>query len=206
MTDAMYPLAPQGVFHTIQGEGTLLGMPSVFIRLGGCPVGCPECDTDYSAASQVSASDIAQQAASLATANTRWAWITGGEPTIHSLRPLIGALKRARLFVAVATAGIKVVPRDSEGPDFVSVSPHRLDQSWVQRRGEQLNLVFGLNGLDWRAASLPEWLHEFQSGFGEKFVTPCDSKPETLEICLGWVNRYPGYRLGVQAHKAWGLA
>lgn len=206
MNEELYPLAMQGVFHTIQGEGVLLGEPSVFIRLAGCPVGCPECDTDYSAHSKASAADIARMAAEVSTASTKWAWITGGEPTIHSLRPLIGALQRGGFSVAVATSGIRTLCRDAGGPDFRSVSPHRLDSSWVQRSGEQLNLVFGLNGLDPVEAAKPNWLHEFDSGFGSRWVTPCDGKRETIAACVEWVNRFPGFRLGVQAHKQWGMA
>ena len=35
------------IFETLQGEGTFTGVPSIFIRLQGCPVGCPWCDTQH---------------------------------------------------------------------------------------------------------------------------------------------------------------
>ncbi len=35
------------MFETIQGEGAYTGIPSVFVRLQGCPVGCPWCDTKH---------------------------------------------------------------------------------------------------------------------------------------------------------------
>ena len=35
------------IFETLQGEGTFTGVPSIFLRLQGCPVGCPWCDTQH---------------------------------------------------------------------------------------------------------------------------------------------------------------
>jgi len=74
----MYPLARQGVFRTIQGEGIFAGVPAVFIRLAGCSIGCSRCDTEYRKVSTASADEIADRAAALAVGD-RWAWITGGE-------------------------------------------------------------------------------------------------------------------------------
>lgn len=201
-----YPLAPDAVFHTVNGEGEFLGVPQVFIRLAGCPVGCPTCDTIYTVASRASAKEIAARAADLATPATRWAWITGGEPAVHDLRPLTVELKRAGFAVAVATSGVRELERHGSHPDFVSVSPHKLDASWVQRSGQQLNLVFGLNGLSPEVAERPEWMAEFASGFGPKYVTPMYGDVTSLAQCVAWVNRFKGWKLGVQAHRAWGLA
>lgn len=43
----MTSLLVNEVFESIQGEGAFTGMPSIFIRLQGCPVGCPWCDTKH---------------------------------------------------------------------------------------------------------------------------------------------------------------
>jgi 7-carboxy-7-deazaguanine synthase len=37
------------IFYSLQGEGALTGMPTIFIRLVGCNMHCPYCDTDFSA-------------------------------------------------------------------------------------------------------------------------------------------------------------
>lgn len=42
-----YAIAPNGVFPTVQGEGAMLGVPTLFVRLAGCSVGCAGCDIDY---------------------------------------------------------------------------------------------------------------------------------------------------------------
>src|SRR5690348_9947144 len=82
--DMKYPLAPQGVFRTVQGEGALLGVPMVFIRLAGCSVGCAGCDTDYSPDSFRSLAEIEAEVKAV-RGNAEWVFITGGEPADHEL-------------------------------------------------------------------------------------------------------------------------
>ena len=52
-------LASQGVYWTIQGEGHFVGEPMVFIRLAGCSVGCPKCDTNYKPVREATVDEIA---------------------------------------------------------------------------------------------------------------------------------------------------
>lgn len=208
-----YPLSPQSVFPTIQGEGSLSGLPTVFVRFAGCDVGCPECDTDYGVDSRATVDEIVRRVLSAATPATQWVWLTGGEPTIHDLEPLVGRLRSVGFRVALATAGKRAVTRDRSitppaqksavGFDFVSVSPHGVD-GWVQRAGDQVNLVPGLNGL--RLADFDDV--DF-GNFTEKWVTPiwygpCDHQERVTE-CVDWVNNHRGWRLGSQNHKHWGL-
>jgi organic radical activating enzyme len=142
-----YPLAPNGIFSTIQGEGIMLGVPMVFVRLAGCSVGCKECDTDYSVSERSKPDEIAERVAEV-SGKSDWVWITGGEPTDHDLVPLFAALRRGGFRIAVATAGTRLVPQGScwDGVDFLSVSPHSVS-SWMQKSGSQINIVPGLNGL-----------------------------------------------------------
>jgi organic radical activating enzyme len=202
----LYPLAKQGVFRTIQGECSLSGVPMAFIRLGGCPLACVECDTDYAVAERVEATAITERVAEV-FGGLYWVWITGGEPAVFDLLPLMQAL-RDRLpgcRIAVATAGIKPMPtgRALGWPDFLSVSPHS-PAGWVQRGGSQLNLVAGLNGL--RLADFSPLVEDVRHRFGSLWVTACEGKPETLDECVDWVNTHRDWRLNCQAHKVWGLA
>ncbi len=208
MSDQAYPLAPEPVFRTFQGEGVLAGTPMVFIRLAGCPVGCPGCDTDYSVAGKATAAQIAASAASV-KGNCRWAWITGGEPAIHDLGPLISKLRGRNFRVGISTSGIIPVkygfssaPEKIDGVEFLSVSPHSAGETWVHRRGDQVNLVPGLNGLkldDFRGVDF--------SGFSYRYVTPywIDGKPSNTDECIAWAESNAGWNLGIQGHKHWGV-
>lgn len=204
-----YPLAKQAVFATIQGEGVMLGVPMVFVRLAGCDVNCNACDTDYALHERVECREIVRRVIAEAGA-ARWVWLTGGEPTIHDLTPLVTDLRMYGFRIALATAGEREVHRGwaatvaPGGFDFVSVSPHRLDKL-VQRRGDQVNIVPWLNGLRLEDVNPNDF-----TGFDNRFVTPCwysaADRMEKVAECAEWVRAHPEWRLGVQAHKAWGVA
>lgn len=207
-----YPISPNGVFPTIQGECSLLGVPMHFLRLAGCSVGCPGCDTDYTVAERLSVAEIVERLQRLWPC--KWVWITGGEPTDHPLGELVAALRREGYRVALATSGVRDKclkddfpireGRSDGGFDFVSVSPHFADERWVVRSGTQLNVVSGLNGF--RLDRLPEfdW-----SRFGSKWVTPVwignGMVPSSVAECVEWVTQHQEWRVNVQAHKLWRL-
>jgi 7-carboxy-7-deazaguanine synthase len=194
-----YPLAREGVFRAVQGEGILLGVPMVFIRLAGCPIACAQCDTDYAVARRAQVSDVIQEAL-LLRRNHLWAWITGGEPALYNLRPLVAGLRHVGFAVAVATSGHYEA---GWGEDFLSVSPHDPAQ-WKVRRGGELKLVAGLGTS--RLADFEPTLQDPRLYWGACYVLPCAGKPETLPECLAWVEHHRGWRLGIQAQKTWGLA
>lgn len=195
-----YPLAKLGVFETIQGEGALLGVPMTFIRLAGCPIACPQCDTDYSLGTRLSAIEIGKVVDAVRGNRTEWTWITGGEPAIYDLDELLNVLKM-RGKVALATSGMRKANFDTTQVDFLSVSPHCKPSELLITQGNQINLVPGLNGL-----KLQDWEEFDVSQFHHAFVTPCDGKVETLAECMDFVKSHSRWRLGVQAHKMWNIA
>lgn len=208
----MYSLAPSGIFWTIQGEGHLRGFQMAFVRLAGCSVGCPGCDTDFTVAERVDVEAIVDRLASVIPpgGRDRWVWVTGGEPADRDLRPLLTGLKSAGMSTAVATSGVKrVIPP----VDWLSVSPHSADPSKFQQRyGSEIKLADGLNGL-----SLNEWYAAFpddQTDFMYRYVQPLwigDAQsgredPESLRRCLAFLRGHPNWALSRQDHKAWGVA
>jgi len=117
------------IFYSIQGEGPLAGIPSVFIRLAGCPLRCRWCDTkyawDHSAGKPYTIEQILTQ---VQRYRCKHIVITGGEPMINSdmsgkaeLRKLAEELKSLDKHITIETAGIAFVP---EMPcDLMSISP-----------------------------------------------------------------------------------
>ena len=190
----------------------MLGVPMTFVRLAGCSVGCPGCDTDYSVALRLSVAEVVERVQRLA--RRKWVWLTGGEPTDHPLGELVTALRSDGYRVALATAGVRAVAKDGwpvrvggDGVDFLSVSPHFGPSSgrWVVRDGSQLNVVHGLNGVD-----VNEFADVDPAAWGSRWVTPCWYHPgdrmEKVSECVDFVGRFPSWRLGIQAHKLWGIA
>ncbi len=67
------------IFHSLQGESSRIGLPTVFVRLTGCPMRCVYCDTEYafSGGSNMTLDQIMQKVAEF---GARYVTVTGGEP------------------------------------------------------------------------------------------------------------------------------
>lgn len=86
-----------GCFNTIQGEGPFAGRPATFIRLAGCTMQCPTCDTDYTSLRRmIKTKDLVQEVLNLASSSSVPLFvITGGEPLRQNLNLLISQLYTA---------------------------------------------------------------------------------------------------------------
>jgi 7-carboxy-7-deazaguanine synthase len=97
------------IFWSAQGEGLNSGFSSIFIRLAGCSLRCPYCDTRgaWRGGREMSLAEIVAAVAALrvATPGARLV-VTGGEPLEQDLKELVKALRRQRYFVAVETNGL----------------------------------------------------------------------------------------------------
>jgi 7-carboxy-7-deazaguanine synthase len=129
------------LFETVQGEATFTGSPAVFIRLQGCPVACPWCDTkgswsiedeneipptlmgekvkDAPTFARMGAIELAKQV--LGTTRARHIVITGGEPALYDLRPISEIFIEAGRTVQLETSGTSEIRIDPRA--FVTVSP-----------------------------------------------------------------------------------
>ncbi|QPN62036.1 7-carboxy-7-deazaguanine synthase QueE [Synechococcus sp. CBW1004] len=117
-------------FHSLQGEGLHAGRSAFFIRLAGCSVGCPWCDTKPSWELEVhprrSLSDLAAQVAAAAAAGAAFAVVTGGEPLEHDLGPLCAALDPAATGLPLHLETSGAAPLQLSGRfAWISLSPKR---------------------------------------------------------------------------------
>jgi len=93
------------IFHSLQGESTRVGLPTVFVRLTGCPLRCGYCDTEYAfqGGENMTLDQILERVASY---GTRYVTVTGGEPLAQ--KQCITLLKRlcdAGYSVSLETGG-----------------------------------------------------------------------------------------------------
>ncbi|HQO15419.1 MAG TPA: 7-carboxy-7-deazaguanine synthase QueE [Methylotenera sp.] len=93
------------IFYSLQGESTRVGLPTVFVRLTGCPMRCVYCDTAY-AFSGGSNMEVADILANIAEHGTRYVTVTGGEPLAQKeCLVLLKALCDAGYSVSLETGG-----------------------------------------------------------------------------------------------------
>ena len=93
------------IFYSLQGESTRVGLPTVFVRLTGCPMRCVYCDTAY-AFSGGSNMEVADILAKIAEHGTRYVTVTGGEPLAQKeCLVLLKALCDAGYSVSLETGG-----------------------------------------------------------------------------------------------------
>jgi 7-carboxy-7-deazaguanine synthase len=93
------------IFHSIQGESSRVGLPTVFVRLTGCPLRCVWCDTAYAFHGGRGAS-LGEILAEVRTHEARCVCVTGGEPLAQAgCLPLLAALCDAGYSVSLETSG-----------------------------------------------------------------------------------------------------
>ena len=118
-------------FVSIQGEGCNIGVPYYFIRVGGCPLRCNFCDSQYTwkadTDSIMDVDVVAKRAATAcATHNIRWVSVTGGEPLLYpnqmlTLMGRIGEYMGRRVKFHIETSGRFYDKRVHEVSDIYSV-------------------------------------------------------------------------------------
>lgn len=135
-----YPI--NEIFQTIQGEGVFTGLPAIFVRLQGCPVGCPWCDTRHTwvvdparevgVQAVLDCSNESDGWSKMSTAQilasfqqlgyqARHVVITGGEPCLYDLQDLSTALIVAGYQVQIETSGTSEIKTHER--TWVTVSP-----------------------------------------------------------------------------------
>jgi 7-carboxy-7-deazaguanine synthase len=110
------------LFYSIQGEGSLVGVPSVFIRTSGCNLRCSWCDTPYTSWQPEGTDlDLDQILDEVAAHPARHVVVTGGEPMIApDIVALTARLRVRGMHITIETAGTVFAP---VACDLMSISP-----------------------------------------------------------------------------------
>ncbi|MGP1609435.1 MAG: 7-carboxy-7-deazaguanine synthase QueE [Burkholderiales bacterium] len=121
------------IFFSLQGETSRAGLPTVFVRLTGCPLRCVWCDTEYAFAGGRNMTQ-AEVLAEVARHGAHWICVTGGEPLAQkACLPLLSALCDAGYEVSLETSGALdiagVDPRVSRIVDLKAPGSGELDKN-----------------------------------------------------------------------------
>ena len=195
------------IFYSLQGEGYWTGTPMVFVRMSGCNLQCPFCDTQHQTFTELSTDEILSAVRSKGGACRRIC-LTGGEPSLQLDETLLSAFHTAGYSIHMETNGTRPLP---EGVDWVTLSPKE-DVSGligngrvVLEKADELKLVYDGTLADDR---LEFWAH-FPATW--HFLQPCDTgKPERnlalLQETIDYIQTRGGiWRLSLQTHKFLGI-
>ncbi len=185
------------VFYSLQGEGLRSGEATVFVRTAGCNCDCWFCDTDFRVKESLSHDDLVARIEDLG-GECRWACLTGGEPTIHALGPLVKRLHAAGWRVQVETNGTR--PRAGWALDHITVSPKELQGArldpWYYENATEFKYVIDSEA-DLEYALTSRSRHDKPS-----FLQPNALNPAAVALCIGAVQAHPAaFRLSLQTHK-----
>ena len=184
------------IFDSLQGEGANLGKEVTFIRLTGCNLACPWCDTEFEKYNKMNVEQIINKV------NCKNVVITGGEPLLQNLTPLLLALKKAKKWVAIETNGTFNISEYRSLLDYVAFSPKantKIHPSFIENADEIRIVNDGLTVGEamkyegWRIKNRYISVLEVNGNF---------NLAETIEL-LGKINENGGHvwRLGQQYHK-----
>ena len=184
------------IFHSLQGEGCNSGSAAVFLRLAGCNLQCPFCDTDHRDGTLMSEDQAAEACAQW---DTPLVVVTGGEPALQLNPALVDALHRRGKHIAVETNGTLPLP---DGIDWVTLSPKDLflgDAARpVQQSADELKVLFDGIHLP------PDYSHIAIRH--SRFLQPCDTGDPSRNAAITaatveYIKSHPQWRLSLQIHK-----
>lgn len=216
-------LQVHSIFHTIQGEGIYAGVPAVFLRLAGCNLRCPGCDTEYTQGRLVTPLNVILERIGDLFPITpferpRLVVITGGEPFRQNIAPICKALVDLGAMVQIETNGSYAPQPDLHpavkvvcSPKLPKVAAAMLGRVSAYKYVLEADAVNPDDGLPLSILGNKElWPARPHPAFqGPVYISPMDDDNEetnaanrsaTVRSCLAF-----GYILNLQIHKLVGL-
>lgn len=198
------------IFESFQGEGKYLGKQVIFIRLGGCNYACSWCDTNYSKSTIMTIDQIIEK---LRTMTSMHIVITGGEPTIHQLLPLLAAIKeyQPRGFISLETNGSGNTQQYTTRGllDWIAMSPKSFNDYRVNAQciPDEIKLVVDL---DFKLSDIKNIIYEIRESSTNILVwlqpqsgTMKQSIQMITELIKDSLFFNINVRMGLQAHIFW---
>lgn len=214
--DASGILDLHSIFQTIQGEGVFSGQSAVFVRLAGCNLRCPGCDTEYTNGQKKVRSQYIVDEVNKVVRGNRLVVITGGEPFRQNLQPLVLELVKRGYTVQIETNGtlppsydVSMFTRQQVvvmcSPKTGRVHPSLLGVVGAFKYVLEADHIHPTTGLPTRVLGLDAGSVALPFDSVPVFVQPMDSGDKiqnlrNLQACINSVHRF-GYTLGLQLHK-----
>lgn len=205
----MLQLRISEIFHSLQGEARTVGVPTVFVRLTGCPLRCQYCDTAY-AFSGGELVTLPQILAQVSGFKTRFVTVTGGEPLAQpECLSLLSALCDAGYGVSLETSGAMDIGKidsrvsvvmDIKTPDSGESHRNLYDNIPLLKRQDQVKFVIcSRNDYQWARLKLDEF--DLVNKVDDVLFSPAHQQVNPTDLA-GWIleDRLP-VRFQIQLHK-----
>lgn len=197
------------IFYSLQGESNTVGLPTVFVRLTGCPLRCSYCDSEYAfyGGERLSLDAILEKVASY---KPRYICVTGGEPLAQrECLTLLTLLCDAGYSVSLETSGALAVdgvdPRvvkvmDLKTPGSGEVSRNRWENLPHLTAQDQIKFVIcSREDYEWARFKLDE--HQLNTKVAEVLFSPSFGQVQPLELAEWILADNLPVRFQLQLHK-----
>ena len=185
-------------FYTIQGEGFYTGHAAYFVRLGGCNVGCVWCDVkeswDIDAHPKITIQEIINN---VVKSGAKICVITGGEPAMHDLNPLIDELKSNNIRSHIETSG--AYPLQGK-PDWICLSPKKFKFPIIEVlsiANEFKPVIFHHSDIQWAES----YTKDLNPDCKLYLQTEWSKSESNLPLIIEHVKSNPQWQISLQTHK-----
>lgn len=215
------------IFYSLQGEGFHTGRAALFVRLAGCNLRCPFCDTEFTSYRELSSKSIVMELLAHCIDHGVWRQLpmvvlTGGEPSLQVDDAFIAMLHKEGFFVAMESNGTRPAPASV---DWLTMSPKMGMSSGLKksaytkekqtRQPDEIKIVFDGNiDPEEVLAQYMKTLEDVPVAQGHNapllFLQPCDVGNEIRNLsitssCIDYVKSHPKWWLSLQTHKFVGI-
>ena len=189
------------IFYSLQGEGFNTGTPAIFVRLSGCNLGCPFCDTNHADGKEMTEGEIIED---VSRYKAQLVVITGGEPALQLTESLVEMLHLLGKTVAVETNGTVELPKNV---DWITLSPKDAflgeKATPVLKYADELKLVFTDDCRDAQPCVREKYANIHVK---HRFLQPCDTgdaskNADIIQKTIEYCKEHPEWRLSLQTHK-----
>lgn len=183
------------IFYSLQGEGAYTGTPSIFIRLAGCNLRCPFCDTKHEPYKVLTKEEIMAQ---IANFTAKHIVFTGGEPSLQLNAEICHYFKVNGYTIQVETNGTMKLPHNCV--DWVTCSPktdYCKKAEIKQEKIDEVKVVFDGKIDVSKYLDIKAYYYSLQ---------PCDTgndekNKEIIKQCIDYILYHPKWHLSLQTQK-----
>ena len=201
------------IFHSLQGESRTSGMPTVFVRLTGCPLRCQYCDTAY-AFEGGEVRELEAICAEVESYRSRLVTVTGGEPLAQpNCRNLMTMLCDKGYQVSLETSGAMAIEEidervsivlDVKTPGSLECDKNRVENIGQLAKKDQVKFVIcDRNDYEWSKAKIDQWA--LRDRVDEILFSPSYEELSPAELAQWVLDDVLNVRVQLQLHKLiWG--